>query len=51
MSDIELVREIRGLQGDKALTKHAISSKQEEMRSMLHGEMGSDMMAVLMVRG
>ena len=31
MSDIELIRELRGLEGDKALIKHAVSSKQEEM--------------------
>ena len=47
MSDIELIRELRGLEGDKALIKHAVGSKQEEMKNLLFGGMGDDMKAVL----
>ena len=47
MSDIELIRELRGLEGDKALIKHAVSSKQEEMKSLLNNGMGDDIKAVL----
>ena len=47
MSDIELIRELRGLKGDKALIKHAVGSKQEEMKNLLCNGMGDDMKAVL----
>lgn len=47
MNDIVLTRELRGLQGDKALTQHIITSKQEEMKKMLQGAMGDDMKAIL----
>ena len=47
MSDIELIRELRGLEGDKALIKYAVSSKQEEMKSLLNNGMGDDIKAVL----
>ena len=47
MSDIELIRELRGLEGDKALIKHAVSSKQEEMKNLLNNGMGDDIKAVL----
>lgn len=47
MQNFELQREINGLKGDLNMTKLAISSVQNEMKTQLSGEMGEDINAVL----
>lgn len=47
MGNIELQREVRGLVGDINMTKMAVTSIQNDMKSQLSGGMGEDITAVL----
>ena len=47
MIDIVLSKELNGYAGDKKMTELAISTTQNRMAEMLHGELGEDMKAVL----
>lgn len=47
MRDIILQREIKGLVGDINMTKMAVTSVQNDMKSQLAAEMGEDITAVL----
>jgi hypothetical protein len=47
MSDIGLSRELKGYEGDKKMTKMAISVTQNQMKEQLLGDMGKDIKDVL----
>lgn len=47
MNDIGLSRELKGYEGDKKMTKMAISVTQNQMKEQLLGDMGKDMKDVL----
>ena len=46
-NNIELSRELRAYQGEKKLTKLAVTSEQQRMKELLLGAMGDDMKTVL----
>ena len=46
-NNIELSRELRAYQGEKKLTKLAVTSEQQRMKELLLGAMGDDMKSVL----
>ena len=46
-NNIELSRELRAYQGEKKLTKLAVTSEQQRMKELLLGSMGDDMKSVL----
>ena len=47
MNDIGLSRELKGYEGDKKMTKMAISVTQNQMKEQLLGDMGKDIKDVL----
>lgn len=47
MFDRVLERELSGYEGDKKMTKLAVSTTQYRMKELLKGEMGEDIKAVL----
>lgn len=46
-NNIELSRELMAYQGEKKLTKLAVTSEQQRMKELLLGAMGDDMKSVL----
>ena len=46
-NNIELSRELSAYQGEKKLTKLAVTSEQQRMKELLLGAMGDDMKSVL----
>lgn len=45
--ELELQKEIKGLQGDIHMTKMAVGSVQNDMKEQLAGKMGDDIKSVL----
>lgn len=47
MSDLDLVREARGLKNDKIMTNRLLDEEQQTMKNSLMGDLGKDMDDVL----